>query len=45
MRGAAALQSRLDSPRCETRVAAHKQGLLPISQHSLFPLASLAYHD
>jgi ribulose-5-phosphate 4-epimerase/fuculose-1-phosphate aldolase len=26
-------------------VAAQKQGLLPISQHALFPLASLAYHD
>lgn len=26
-------------------VAAQKEGLLPISQHSLFPLASLAYHD
>ncbi len=26
-------------------VAAQKHGLLPLSQHSLFPLASLAYHD
>ena len=26
-------------------VSAQKGGLLPISQHSLFPLATLAYHD
>src|SRR5918911_5642487 len=26
-------------------VSAQKRGLLPISQHSLFPLASLGYHD
>ena len=26
-------------------VSAQKDGLLPISQQSLFPLASLAYHD
>ncbi|SEA44889.1 class II aldolase/adducin family protein [Microbulbifer marinus] len=26
-------------------VAAHSEGLLPISQQSLFPLSSLAYHD
>jgi ribulose-5-phosphate 4-epimerase/fuculose-1-phosphate aldolase len=26
-------------------VSAQKHGLLPISQHSIFPLASLAYHD
>jgi ribulose-5-phosphate 4-epimerase/fuculose-1-phosphate aldolase len=26
-------------------VSAQKQGLLPISQHSLFPLSSVAYHD
>jgi ribulose-5-phosphate 4-epimerase/fuculose-1-phosphate aldolase len=26
-------------------VSAQKDGLLPISQHSLFPLASLGYHD
>ena len=26
-------------------VAAQKEGLLPLSQHSIFPLASLAYHD
>ncbi|WP_428820147.1 class II aldolase/adducin family protein [Microbulbifer sp. MCCC 1A16149] len=26
-------------------VAAHSEGLLPLSQQSLFPLASLAYHD
>ena len=26
-------------------VSAQKQGLLPISQHSLLPLSSLAYHD
>ena len=26
-------------------VSCQKQGLLPISQHSLFPLSSLAYHD
>ncbi len=26
-------------------VSAQKAGLLPISQHSIFPLASLAYHD
>ena len=26
-------------------VSAQKKGLLPISQHSIFPLASLAYHD
>ena len=26
-------------------VSAQKEGLLPISQHSLFPLASLGYHD
>jgi ribulose-5-phosphate 4-epimerase/fuculose-1-phosphate aldolase len=26
-------------------VSAQREGLLPISQHSLFPLASLSYHD
>ena len=26
-------------------VAAHSEGLLPLSQQSLFPLSSLAYHD
>jgi ribulose-5-phosphate 4-epimerase/fuculose-1-phosphate aldolase len=26
-------------------VSAQKEGLLPISQHSLFPIASLGYHD
>jgi ribulose-5-phosphate 4-epimerase/fuculose-1-phosphate aldolase len=26
-------------------VSAQQEGLLPISQHSLFPLASLSYHD
>jgi ribulose-5-phosphate 4-epimerase/fuculose-1-phosphate aldolase len=26
-------------------IAAQKEGLLPISQHSIFPLSSLAYHD
>jgi len=26
-------------------VSTRKEGLLPISQHSLFPLSSLAYHD
>ncbi|WP_234994914.1 class II aldolase/adducin family protein [Microbulbifer donghaiensis] len=26
-------------------VAAHSEGLLPISQQSLFPLSNLAYHD
>src|SRR5438045_3547978 len=26
-------------------IAAQKDGLLPISQHSIFPLSSLAYHD
>jgi ribulose-5-phosphate 4-epimerase/fuculose-1-phosphate aldolase len=26
-------------------VSCRKEGLLPISQHSLFPLATLAYHD
>jgi ribulose-5-phosphate 4-epimerase/fuculose-1-phosphate aldolase len=28
-----------------TAVAAQQEGLLPISQHALFPLASIAYHD
>ena len=26
-------------------VSAQREGLLPLSQHSLFPLASLSYHD
>jgi ribulose-5-phosphate 4-epimerase/fuculose-1-phosphate aldolase len=31
--------------RAGVAVAAQKRGLLPISQQSLFPLASIAYHD
>src|SRR5918992_547208 len=30
---------------CGIAVSAQKNGLLPISQQSMFPLASLAYHD
>lgn len=30
---------------CGIAVSAQKEGLLPVSQQSLFPLASLAYHD
>jgi ribulose-5-phosphate 4-epimerase/fuculose-1-phosphate aldolase len=30
---------------CGIAVSAQKDGLLPISQQSMFPLASLAYHD